>query len=65
MKEDFDEYLSPMFDNVLKDILTLNNSHGKKTILEEWFDILKKVMRSQKLDSPKSLGVDEKPKTDK
>jgi hypothetical protein len=54
MKEDFDDTLSPMFDNVLKDVLTLNNNQGKKTLLEEWFDILKKVMRSQKLDSPKS-----------
>ena len=45
LKENFQSDISPRFDEVVADIAQLNNNAGIKSNIENWYDILKQVMR--------------------
>jgi len=66
LKENFLSDISSSFNDVLSDIVTLKNDQGAKTKLEEWYDVLKRVMRlynngeiKKSIDGDQGTGADD------
>lgn len=61
LKENFENDIQPRFDEVVADIAQLNNNAGLRSNIENWYDILKTVMRLYKSKQIESKANAKKP----
>ena len=59
MKDDFYEVFEPLFENILADVVSMCNNNAKRTFVEQWYEVLKNVMKHYQNDSEKSDGIEQ------